>query len=169
LSCLAGGRLAAAAHRADVLALVISDVPGDDPGVVASGPTLPDATTFADARAVLARYAIEPSPRVAAHLANSVDETPKPGDARLQTSRAVIVASSAISLAAAAERAEADGVKTHILGDAIQGEARKVGRLMAATALAMQRGRAPRDPPVVLLSGGETTVTVTGRGRGGRN
>jgi hydroxypyruvate reductase len=168
LSAFAGGRLAAAAAPAPILTLVISDVPGDDPAVVASGPTLPDPTTFADARAVLARYRIEPPPAVSAHLAAAADETPKPGDPRLAGARAVVLASSTTALAAAADRARAAGVRPVVLGEAV-GEAREVGAAMAAAALAARRERRPGDPPVVLLSGGETTVTVKHRGRGGRN
>jgi glycerate 2-kinase len=168
LSAIAGGRLAAAAFPGEVLALVISDVPGDDPAVVASGPTLPDPTTFADARAVLARFGIDPPPAVAAHMAAAKDETPKPGDPRLARSRATVIASAAMSLAAAADVARQAGVIPLVIGDAIQGEARTVGRAMAATALSAQRDRRGGQP-LVILSGGETTVTVTGGGMGGRN
>jgi glycerate 2-kinase len=169
LSAVSGGRLAAAAYPAEVVTLVISDVPGDDPAVVASGPTLPDPTTFADAAAVLAKNAIDVPAAVAAYLAAAEDETPKPGDARLARSRAVVIASAAKSLAAAADLARSVGVMPLVIGDAIEGEARTVGRAMAATALSAQRDRRRSDPPLVLLSGGETTVTVTGGGRGGRN
>jgi len=168
LSAIKGGRLAAAAYPAEMLSLVISDVAGDDLASIASGPTVADPTTFADARAILDRYRIVPPPAVAAHLAAAVDETPKPGDGRLSRSRAVIVAAPMASLEAAAERARRDGVAAVILGDRIEGEAREAGRAMAATALA-HRGRHPGGPPAVLLSGGETTVTVTGAGKGGRN
>jgi hydroxypyruvate reductase len=169
LSRVSGGRLAAAAFPAEVLALVISDVPGDDPAVVASGPTLPDPTTFADARAALARHGIEPSLAVTAHLAAGKDETPKPDDPRLARSRAVVVASAGQSLRAAADRARNAGVMPLLIGDAIEGEARTVGRAMAATALSAQREPRPDGMPLVLLSGGETTVTVRGAGKGGRN
>jgi hydroxypyruvate reductase len=169
LSAIKGGRLAAAAYPAEIASLIISDVPGDDPATVASGPTVADPTTFADARAILARYAITPPAAVAAHLAAARDETPKPGDPRLARSRAIVVASPMASLKAAAERAHAMGVEPLILGDAIEGEAREIGRAMAATALAAEGEQRPRDRPRVLISGGETTVTVTGNGRGGRN
>jgi hydroxypyruvate reductase len=160
LSAIKGGRLAAAARNARVVTLLISDVPGDDPSVVASGPTVADPTTFADARAVIAKYGIVPPPAVAAHLAAARDETPK----HLPDASIVMVASPQASLEAAAAYAAAEGVAPILLGDAIEGEARDVGRAMAATALAQ------RDGPVVLLSGGETTVTVVGKdGRGGRN
>ena len=164
LSAIKGGRLAAAAAPARVLTLLISDVPGDDPSVIASGPTVPDASTFADARAVIAKYGIVPPPAVTAHLAAAADETPKPGDERLARASTVMIASPMASLTAAAERARAAGITPVILGDAIEGEARVVGRDMAADALARRDKR-----PLVLLSGGETTVTVRHKGRGGRN
>lgn len=169
LSAIKGGRLAAAAYPARVVSLLISDVPGDDPATIASGPTVADASTFAEARAVLARYGIDPPPAVAAHLAEAADETPKPGDPRLANGEAIMVASPLASLAAAANRARAAGIAPLILGDAIEGEARDVGRAMAATALFVRDKRVPIAPPAVLLSGGETTVTVKGKGRGGRN
>jgi hydroxypyruvate reductase len=135
-------------------------VPGDDPSVVASGPTVADPTTFADARAVIAKYGISPPPAVAAHLAAATHETPK----HLPDATIVMVASPQASLEAAAAHARAAGVTPILLGDAIEGEARDVGRAMAAQALAT------RERPTVLLSGGETTVTVVGKnGRGGRN
>ncbi len=169
LSAIKGGRLAAAAHPAETLSLLISDVPGDDPSVIASGPTVADPTTFADARAVLARYGIEPPPAVAAHLEAASAETPKPGDARLARSRVEIVASPIASLRAAAEAARAAGIAPLILGDALEGEAREVGRTLAGIALSVRAYGLPLRPPAVLLSGGETTVTVRGKGRGGRN
>jgi hydroxypyruvate reductase len=169
LSAIKGGRLAAAAYPAEVVALLVSDVPGDDPAVIASGPTVADPTTFADARAVLAKYAIAPPPAVAARLAQAPDETPKPGDARLRRSHAVIVARPRASLEAAAEVARRAGVAPVILGDAIEGEARAVGREHARLALEAAAGGPPVGRPAALISGGETTVTVQGRGRGGRN
>ena len=162
LSAIKGGRLAAAAYPALVTALAISDVPGDDPAVIASGPTVPDPTTFAEALAVLEKYAIEAPAAVTEHLRAAHDETPKPDDARLGSSRTVVVATAADALAAAAAVARARGFAPLILGDDIEGEARQVARDQAAAALA-----AP--PGSVLLSGGETTVTVRGGGRGGRN
>lgn len=169
LSAIKGGRLAAAAFPAETVSLLISDVPGDDPSVIASGPTVADSTTFADARAVLARYGIKPPEAVARHLAGAADETPKPGDQRLARSRIVIVASPMASLLAAAATARAAGIEPLILGDALEGEAREVGRVMAGIALSVSRHGSPVAKPAVLLSGGETTVTVKGRGRGGRN
>lgn len=165
LSAIKGGRLAAAAFPARMVTLLISDVPGDDPAIIASGPTVADPSTFADARAIVAKYGLDVSPAVAARLAQDDDETPKPDDARLANASAVMIASPAASLAAAADVARAQGVTPIILGDAIEGEARDVGRAMAARALA-ERGNAP----CVLISGGETTVTVRAKGgRGGRN
>jgi glycerate 2-kinase len=170
LSAIKGGRLAAATYPAKLVTLLISDVPGDNPATIASGPTVADPTTFAEARAILDRYAIVPPSAVAAHLAESADETPKPGDPRLATATAIMIASPLASLSAAAERARAAGIAPLILGDAIEGEAREVGRAMAATALSVRANRVPVAPPAVLISGGETTVTVVAKsGRGGRN
>lgn len=169
LSAIKGGRLAAAAFPAETVSLLISDVPGDDPSVIASGPTVADPTTFAEARAVLARYGIEAPEAVARHLAEASDETPKPGDPRLARSRVEIIASPLASLEAAAAVARAAGVSPLILGDAIEGEAREVGRTLAGIALSAKAHGHPVRMPAVLLSGGETTVTVRGKGRGGRN
>jgi glycerate-2-kinase len=168
LSTIAGGRLAAAAFPARVVALAISDVPGDDPSVIASGPTVPDATTFADARAILARHRIAPPPAVAAHLAAAAEETPKPGDPRLARQEFRLVATPAMALSAAAEAAQ---MPTMILGDALEGEAREVGRVLAGIALSVRARGQPAPPPLLLLSGGETTVTIRAErpGRGGRN
>jgi glycerate 2-kinase len=127
LSAIKGGRLAAAAHPAELLSLLISDVPGDDESVIASGPTVADATTFAEARAILARYAITPPAAVARHLAAARDETPKPGDERLARSRTITIAAPIASLEAAATRARDEGIAPIILGDAIEGEAREAG------------------------------------------
>jgi hydroxypyruvate reductase len=164
LSAIKGGRLALAAHPAPTVTLVISDVPGDDPAVIGSGPTVADASTFAEARAVLAGYGIVPPAAAAARLSAATDETPKPGDPRLAKATTVMIASPRASLAAAASAARGAGVTPVILGDAVEGEAREIGRTMAAEALARTDRR-----PLVLISGGETTVTVTGKGRGGRN
>jgi glycerate 2-kinase len=169
LSAIKGGRLAAAAHPARVVSLLISDVPGDDPAVIGSGPTVPDPTTFADARAILAHYRIEPPAAVAQHLRAARDETPKPGDPRLASADTIIVARPQASLEAAAARARAAGVTPVILGDALEGEAREVAKVLAGIALQVRRHGQPAPPPCVLLSGGETTVTVRGAGRGGRN
>jgi hydroxypyruvate reductase len=169
LSAIKGGRLAAAAAPARLVALVISDVPGDDPAVIASGPTVPDATTLADARAVLARHGITPPEAVRAHLLDPAAETPKPGDARFRHTETRVVASPQASLEAAAAVATAAGVTPVILGDAIEGEAAEVARVMAGIAKHCAMHGQPARPPCVLISGGETTVTVRGQGRGGRN
>lgn len=170
LSAIKGGRLAAAAHPAGVVTLAISDVPGDDLSVIASGPTVPDETTFADARAIIARRGITVPDAVARHLAAAADETPKPGDPRLARAEATIFARPQASLDAAAAVARARGVAPIILGDALEGEAREVGTVLAGIARAARAHGHPAPPPCVLLSGGETTVTVAGlAGRGGRN
>jgi hydroxypyruvate reductase len=163
LSAVKGGRLAAAAAPARVVSLVISDVPGDDLSVIASGPTVPDPTTCADARAVLARYRIALPPGAA------LSETPKPGDPAFARVENRLIAAPILSLRAAAERARAAGVTPLILGDALEGEAREVGKALAGIALSCRRHGLPAAAPCVLLSGGETTVTVRGQGRGGRN
>jgi glycerate 2-kinase len=169
LSAIKGGRLAAAAFPARVVTLVISDVPGDDPADIASGPTVADKSTFAQARAVLAKYGIAEPQSVIAHLERAADETPKPGAPRLANATAVLVATPQLSLEAAAEVARKAGVQPLILGDAIEGEAREVGKVMAGIARQVAMHGQPASPPAVLLSGGETTVTVRGKGRGGRN
>jgi hydroxypyruvate reductase len=169
LSAIKGGRLAAAAFPARLLALAISDVPGDDPAVIASGPTVADPTTFAEARAVLAKYGITEPAAALEHLARATDETPKPGDPRLARAELRLIATPWTSLEAAARVAEAEGVRPLILGDALEGEAREVARVLAAIARSARRHGHPVPAPCVLLSGGETTVTVRGPGRGGRN
>ena len=165
LSAVKGGRLAAAAAPAKVLTLLISDVPGDDPATIASGPTVPDPTSFAEARAVLERYGITPPDAVRRHLEAAQDESPKPDDPRLAGAETVMVARPIGSLEAAAEAARAAGADVRILGDDLEGEARDLGRQQAEEALALPLA----ERPLVLLSGGETTVTMTGKGRGGRN
>ncbi len=169
LSAIKGGRLAAAAAPARVVTLVISDVPGDDPSVIASGPTVPDATTLADARAVLARYGITPPAAVEAHLWDPGAETPKPQAPSFHRSETHVIASPQASLEAAAAVARAAGILPVILGDAIEGEAAEVARVMAGIAKHCALHGQPAAPPCVLISGGETTVTVRGQGRGGRN
>ncbi len=169
LSAIKGGRLAAAAAPAQVVSLLISDVPGDDPAVIASGPTVPDPTSFADAREILSRYGITPPVSVSDHLAAALMESPKIGDPRLVDGITHMIAKPQTSLEAAARAAEAVGVSALILGDAIEGEAREVGVVHAGMAQACAAHGHPGKPPLVLLSGGETTVTVRGKGRGGRN
>ncbi len=169
LSAIKGGRLAAAAYPAPLVSLVISDVAGDDLSVIASGPTVPDPSTFADARAVLARYGIDPPPAIGSHLREEEGETPKAGDPRLAGAKTILIASAAASLEAAAIRARAAGFATLVLGDAIEGEAREVGKVMAGIARSARSHGVPLARPAAIISGGETTVTVRGHGRGGRN
>ena len=169
LSAIKGGRLAAAAFPAQVVTLIISDVPGDDPSVVASGPTVADPTTFADALAVMRKYGVCEPRAAIAHLERAAEETPKPGDARLARSTVRIVASAASALNAAAQIAQARGYSIVNLGDRVEGEARTVARDHAGLAQAIAAGRHSVGPPCVILSGGETTVTMRGAGRGGRN
>jgi glycerate 2-kinase len=169
LSAIKGGRLGVAAAPARIVSLIVSDVPGDDPSVIASGPTTPDATTLADAKAVLRGYGIVPPPSVQAHLDDSKAETPKPGDPAFARSETRIIATPQGSLEAAAEVADQAGYRPLILGDAIEGEAKEVGKVMAAIARQIAIHGQPASSPCVLISGGETTVTVRGAGRGGRN
>jgi hydroxypyruvate reductase len=174
LSSIKGGRLAAAAAPAQVVTLAISDVPGDDPAVIGSGPTVADPSSFAEARAILAKYKIAPPPAAAAHLEAAQDETPKPGDPRLARGRFALIAAPGQALEAAAAAARAMGITPIVLSDRIEGEAREVALVHAAIARQAAAGRlvvGERPPPLpaVLLSGGETTVTVRGTGRGGRN
>jgi len=169
LSAIKGGRLAAACFPAKVVTLLISDVPGDDPADIASGPTTFDRTSCVDALAILRRYAIDVPDKVRALLESGRGESIKPGDARLANSETRMIATPQMALEAAAAVARAAGVPTHILGDSIEGEARDVGIVMAGIALQVARHGQPFTPPCILLSGGETTVTVRGDGRGGRN
>src|SRR6185437_13839252 len=169
LSAIKGGRLAAAAAPARVVTLAISDVPGDDPAVIGSGPTVPDATTFADARALIARYGITPSAAVAQRLMQDHDETPKPGS--LPNAEFRMIATPMMALQAVADKARTLGLTPLILGDALEGEAAAMGTVMAGIARSVRAHGHPLPAPAVLLSGGETTVTIgQGRaGRGGRN
>ena len=164
-----GGRLAAACHPARVLTLLISDVPGDDPIDIASGPTVADPTTCADALDIVRRYGIELPPAAREVLDSGRGESVKPGDPRLAGIETRIVAAPQQALEAAAAVAGKAGVTAHILGDAIEGEARDVGKVLAGLALQVAGRGQPFAAPCVLLSGGETTVTVRGTGRGGRN
>jgi hydroxypyruvate reductase len=196
LSAIKGGRLAAAAHPAHVVTYLISDVPGDDPSVIASGPTVPDPTTFGEALEVLARYGIDGPATVREHLragvAGEIEETPKPGDPTFTSDELVVLATAADALEAAAGCARAAGVTPLLLGNDLEGEACDLGGAHAALAIACARGGERAlvalreavvrgsahllDPvffvpqaPLVMLSGGETTVTVRGAGRGGRD
>jgi len=169
LSAIKGGRLAAACHPARVLTLLISDVPGDDPIDIASGPTTCDPTTCADALAILQRYRIEVPPRVLSLLESGAGESVKPGDARLARAELRMIATPQMALEAAAHVARDAGYAAHVLGDAIEGEAREVAKVIAGISLQIAERDQPLAAPCVLLSGGETTVTVRGGGRGGRN
>ncbi len=169
LSAIKGGKLAAAAAPARVVALMISDVPGDDPCVIASGPTVADPTTSDDALAILRKYAIEVPDPIRAHLAAPASETLKPGDPRLDGVLNVMIATPQMSLDAAAAVARAAGITPLVLSSSIEGEARDVALVHAAIARQAFGFAQPLAPPCVLISGGETTVTVRGNGRGGRN
>lgn len=169
LSAIKGGRLAAACHPAKVVTLLLSDVPGDQPMDIASGPTVPDPTTCADALAIVRRYQVKLPAKVMDILESRRGESVKPGDPRLHGSETRFVATPQMALEAAAAVARIAGIRTHILGDSIEGEARDVGTAIAGIALQVARHGQPFEPPCLLLSGGETTVTVRGHGRGGRN
>ncbi|HEX5285404.1 MAG TPA: glycerate kinase [Polaromonas sp.] len=174
LSRIKGGRLAAVCAPARVVTLTISDVPGDDPSIIASGPTVPDASTCADALAILKRYNIEVPAAVLAQLESGVLETPKPGDTAFKGHEVHLIATPQQSLEAAAAAAQAAGLPAYILSDEMEGESREVGKVHAALARAVALRGQPFQKPCVILSGGETTVTVrkqaegTPRGRGGR-
>jgi glycerate 2-kinase len=169
LSAIKGGRLGVACHPAPVLTLLISDVPGDRPIDIASGPTVADPTTCADALQILERYAIELPSAVRELLESGRGESVKPGDARLAGAEVRIIATPQKALEAAAVLGRAAGFATHILGDAIEGEAREVGTAFAGIGAHAADRAQPFVAPCILLSGGETTVTVRGQGRGGRN
>jgi hydroxypyruvate reductase len=169
LSAIKGGRLAAACHPAHVVTLLISDVPGDEPFDIASGPTVADPSTCRDALEIVRRYGIALPPNVRQVLDSGAGESVKPGDPRLAGHDVRFVATPQMALEAAARVAEEAGVAVHILGDSLEGEARDVGKVMAGMALQVARRGQPFRPPCILLSGGETTVTVRGQGRGGRN
>jgi hydroxypyruvate reductase len=169
LSAIKGGRLAAACHPARVLTLLISDVPGDRPIDIASGPTVADPTTSADALGIVRRYGIELPGPVRELLESGRGESVKPGDPRLARATVRMIAAPQMALEAAADVARAAGIAAYILGDAIEGEARDAGTVFAGMALQVAERGQPFGAPCVLLSGGETTVTVRGNGRGGRN
>jgi glycerate 2-kinase len=174
LSAIKGGRLAAACHPAHVVTLLISDVPGDRPLDIASGPTVGDPTTCADALRIVRRYALSLPPAALELLESGrahggPAESVKPDDPRLAGASVRIIAAPQMALQAAAALARQGGVTPYILGDAIEGEAREVGKVMAGIALQVARRGQPFPPPCVLLSGGETTVSVRGSGKGGRN
>ena len=169
LSAIKGGRLAAACHPAKVVTLLISDVPGDNPCDIASGPTVGDPTSCADALAIIRRYAIDLPAKVREVLESGAGESIKPDDPRLQNTETHIIAAPQMALEAAANVARQAGVEAYVLSDSIEGEARDVGKALAAIARQVAQHDAPFKTPCVLVSGGETTVTVQGAGRGGRN
>ncbi len=169
LSAIKGGRLATHCAPARVVTLLISDVPGDAPEVIASGPTVPDSTTCADALAILNRYGIDIPPAARAGLESGAFESPKPGDARFAGHQVHMIATPRQSLEAAAAMARAAGITPYILSDEIEGESREVGKVHAALARSVAHAGTPFAKPCVILSGGETTVTVKSKGgRGGR-
>ncbi|TNE80940.1 MAG: DUF4147 domain-containing protein, partial [Gammaproteobacteria bacterium] len=169
LSAIKGGRLAAACAPAKVLTLAISDVPGDDPAVIASGPTVADPTSADDALAILKKYDIETGQAVTSWLNNPASETPKPGDSTLSHCQYQMIAAPSQSLQAAANAAKQAGLAVLSLGDDLTGESRDLARQHAELALTIARGAGSVKPPCVILSGGETTVTLRGSGKGGRN
>ncbi len=169
LSAIKGGRLAAACYPAKIITLAISDVPGDDPTVIASGPTVGDPTTSTQALAILRKYQIDTPVHVAQWLQNEQSETLKPGDPRLCNSFFNMIATPHQSLQAAKHYAEQAGLATLVLGDDIEGESREVAKVHAAIVRSILKHQQPISPPCVILSGGETTVTIKGKGRGGRN
>jgi hydroxypyruvate reductase len=169
LSAIKGGRLAAACHPAQVLTLLISDVPGDNPIDIASGPTVADPTTCADALAIINRYRIELPPAVRALLQSAEGESIKPGDGRLARAETRMITAPQMALEAAAQVARAAGLTPYILGDSLEGEARDLGKALAGIARQVAVHGQPFQAPCVLLSGGESTVTLRGKGRGGRN
>ncbi len=169
LSAIKGGQLARAVAPARLVTLLISDVPNDDLDVIASGPTVPDPTTFKDALAILQKYQITEPEAVVQHLSAAIEETPKPDEAVFDNCTSVLIATPQRSLEAAAEVARRAGYTPLVLGDSIEGEASEVAKVHSGIAKQVLRHRQPIPAPCVLLSGGETTVTVQGNGRGGRN
>nr|WP_313534014.1 glycerate kinase [Brucella anthropi] len=167
-SRIKGGRLAAAAHPAKVVSLVVSDIPGDDAALVSSGPTIPSATTPKDAIAMINRYGIVLPAHIMNHL-RTTEQAPLPSESVFQGHTVHVVASAKVSLEAASAASEKMGVSAVILSDSLEGEAREAGAFHAAIAREIEDNARPFQCPVVLLSGGETTVTVNGNGKGGRN
>ncbi|MDW5316261.1 glycerate kinase [Rhizobium sp. PL01] len=169
VSGIKGGRLAAAAWPARVVSLVVSDIPGDDPALVASGPTIPDNSTRDDALRYIERYRLDLPETVLAFIRSDASTAPNPADRAFHRNEVRLVASAAVSLEAAADLARSAGIEAVILSDAMEGEAREVGRVHAAIAREVAVRNRPFRKPVVILSGGETTVTIRGKGKGGRN
>jgi hydroxypyruvate reductase len=169
VSGIKGGRLAKAAYPARVVSLIVSDIPGDNPAYVASGPTVPDLSTPEDALADIKRYRIELPDNILMHIGSGQAGAPLPSDPAFARNSHHVIASASVSLEAAAAEAEKAGIKAAILSDAIEGEAREAGRIHAAIAREILHRDRPFSKPVLLLSGGETTVTIRGKGKGGRN
>ena len=169
ISAIKGGRLAAAAWPARVVSLVVSDIPGDNPALVSSGPTIPDSSTRNDALGLVTAYRMTLPEAVMAHLNSPAADAPKPDDPRFARNEVHLIASAAVSLEAAAAEAERQGINSVILSDSIEGEAREVGAVHAAIAREVSSRDRPFEKPVLILSGGETTVTLRARGKGGRN
>ncbi|RUV50630.1 glycerate kinase, partial [Mesorhizobium sp. M7A.F.Ca.MR.228.00.0.0] len=169
LSTIKGGRLAAAAWPARVVSLIVSDIPGDNPAMVASGPTVPDTGSRADALASISAYRMKLPASVMAHINSPAADAPSPDDERFSRNEVHLIASAGVSLEAAAAEAKRQGVEAVILSDAIEGEAREVGGVHAAIAREVAMHNRPFPKPVLILSGGETTVTLRAKGKGGRN
>ncbi|MFK0686868.1 glycerate kinase [Mesorhizobium sp. IMUNJ 23033] len=169
LSTIKGGRLAAAAHPAKVVSLVVSDIPGDNPALVASGPTVPDTGSREDALASIAAYGMKLPASVMAHINSPAADAPRPDDPRFVSNEVHLTASAGVSLEAAGAEARRQGIEAVILSDSIEGEAREVGGVHAAIARAVATRNRPFQKPVLILSGGETTVTLRAKGKGGRN
>ncbi|MDX8490898.1 glycerate kinase [Mesorhizobium sp. VK22B] len=169
VSTIKGGRLAAAAHPARVVSLVVSDIPGDNPALVASGPTVPDTGSRADALASIAAYGMKLPAAVMAHINSPAADAPRPDDPRFAGNEVHLIASAGVSLEAAAAEAKRQGIGAVILSDSIEGEAREVGGVHAAIAREVATRNRPFEKPMLILSGGETTVTLRAKGKGGRN
>ncbi|MCC0029731.1 MAG: glycerate kinase [Brucellaceae bacterium] len=169
VSVIKGGRLAAAAYPARMVSLLVSDIPGDDPAQIASGPTVPDSTSRQDALRLIEQYGLDLPQAVIDHIASGRGDCPSPHDPRFERNEVHVIASASVSLEAAQAKAREQGIEAVILSDAIEGEAREVAKMHAALAREVATRGRPFAKPVVLLSGGETTVTVRGKGKGGRN
>lgn len=169
VSTMKGGRLAAAAWPARVVSLIVSDIPGDNPALVASGPTVPDDSSRDAALRIISTYGMKLPASVMAHLGSPQADAPRPDDKRFTRNEVRLIASAAVSLEAAAAEARRQGIETVILSDSIEGEARDVGTVHAAIAREVATRNRPFAKPVLILSGGETTVTLRAKGKGGRN
>jgi glycerate 2-kinase len=169
VSKIKGGRLAALAYPAQVVSLIVSDIPGDIVSYVASGPTVPDGNTRQDALKLIGQYRMNIPDAVMRHIQSEASAAPLPDDPVFAKNKVHLIASAAVSLQAAADEARRQGVKAVILSDAIEGEAQEVAKVHAAIAREVALKNRPFSKPVVIVSGGETTVTLTGKGKGGRN